>query len=139
VTTIDASNIKAMCWVHSDGPAGVGIYQVDERGCPHKPIIHVEMTATEMAELAFDLLNAARDIDAGAVYGARMSQPLALTPEDQEVILELLRKAASSSLTCDYCGDRTETWETRTYLGDHLNVCHECAVWIDAENVKEPE
>lgn len=100
MTTIPPQSIKALCFESSAGPAGIGIYQVDEAGCPRKPIIHVEMTVTEMVETGLDLLRAARRIDAGEAYGARMMAPMELTPDDEKVILDLLRRPPPETPEC---------------------------------------
>jgi len=88
---IDPSSLKAMCFESSTGPVGVGIYAVDDKGCPRTGILQVEMTPTEMVELAYDLLYTARRINAGEAYAATMFRPIELTPDDEQAILSLLR------------------------------------------------
>ena len=75
MSLIPPEEIKVLRWESSDGSAGVGIYKVDDRGCPGTTLMQVEMTASEMVELAHDLLATARDRDPGLAYSAVATRP----------------------------------------------------------------
>jgi hypothetical protein len=89
---IDPSIIKALRYESSDGTAGVGFYIIDDNGCPRSGVMQVEMTTAEMVEMAYDLLGTARRLDAGGAYLATMTAPRELTSDDEEALLELLRR-----------------------------------------------
>ncbi len=84
-------SIAAILWEANNETAGVGIYSMVD-GCPRNAIVQVEMTPTEMVDLAHDLLSTALRLQAGEAYTDTVFLPGELTPEDEAAFLDLLRQ-----------------------------------------------